>query len=313
VAAASLRAAVRWAALLALGPLALACGPHGARAQTAAPEWAAFGSLLLPGVGQALNGDYAEGAAQAGLYLVLVNQYRQHIDRPDYIPFDLREDESNDTIRINRTTVIADQYATASLDLAFYSSFAAYRDARARPEHANGYRTPAPRESLAELALAPFSTEYLTRPSTLAPLLIPLALALAPAQSGRLVYSREDGIAREELAARFFVQHGAVAVGEEAFYRGVLNNGLSNALGENWGLATSSVLFGLSHEGGAGQANALGAALFGAYLGWVQQRNGYAIGEGVAIHFWWNFLTSIAFLKSYPGATVTPITFELHF
>ena len=294
---------------LALG---LALGASPARATN--PELAAAASLVLPGSGQAATGSYVAGATQFTLYFVLLNQYSKHIERPDYIPFDRREDQTNHVIRTNRTTTVADQYATGALDVAFYSSFSAYRDARAQPENAGRYRTPAPQETLGDLALAPLSWEYLKRPTTLAPLLLPLYLALAPVPRDRLVLAPDDSITRGELRMRYFFQHGAVAVGEEAFYRGFLNNGLSDRFGEGWGLAGSSALFGLSHSGQGGvQATALGAGLFGLYLGWVQQRNGYAIGENVAIHFWWNFLTSLALLKTHSGATVTPVQIYVRF
>jgi hypothetical protein len=57
----------------------------------------------------------------------------------------------------------------------------------------------------------------------------------------------------------------------------------------------------------------VGAAVFGAYLGWLQQQNDYAIGQGVAVHFWWNFLTSLALLKKHEGMHVTPVTITLRF
>jgi membrane protease YdiL (CAAX protease family) len=76
-----------------------------------------------------------------------------------------------------------------------------------------------------------------------------------------------------------------------------LNNGLSDSLGPGWGLVTSSAIFGLAHEGVGNQATIAQAMLFGLYLGWLQQRNDYDIGEGVAIHFWWNFLVSLGTLK----------------
>ena len=292
--------------------LAAVGGPAPARA--ADPEWAAVGSLLLPGVGQALNGDVAAGAAHGTLYLVLANQYRQRIDHPDYIPFDEREDEATDSLRINRTTAIADGYGSAALNLAFYSAFGAYRDARAQPANAAGYTTPPPEESLAELALSPFRWEFLRRPTTVAPLLVPLYLVLAPAGPDRLVYAPDSSISRDELRGRFFARHGMVAVGEEAFFRGFLNNGLSDSLGRGWGLAASSALFGLGHTGSGAQATAVGAALFGAYLGWLQQENDYAIGQGVAIHFWWNFLTSLALLKQRDAdAHVVPFALHLRF
>jgi hypothetical protein len=34
--------------------------------------------------------------------------------------------------------------------------------------------------------------------------------------------------------------------------------------------------------------------LAGAYLGWVHQKNGFEVGEGVALHYWINVLAGIS-------------------
>jgi CAAX protease family protein len=305
------QAAALLLAAIMLAALVLAAGAGGARAGT--PEWTGLASLLLPGAGQAVNGDYAAGATQAVLYGVLVNQYLKRLERPDYIAADRREDDVTHVVHTNRTTAVTDMYGSAALDLAFYSSFGAYRDARAKPEYQAGYDTPAPQESLSDLALAPFQWDWLRRPTTLAPLLVPLYLALAPVPADRLVLAPDASIERRELAARFFFQHEGVAVGEEAFFRGYLNTTFGEAFGPYWGLAASSTAFGLAHSGTGVQATSLGAAVFGAYLGWLQIGNDYAIGQGVAIHFWWNFLTSMALLRQHSGATVTPISLTVRF
>jgi membrane protease YdiL (CAAX protease family) len=266
-------------------------------------------------VGQAANGDYAQGAVHAGLYLVLANAYLDYLERDDYLRVKEREVPGTNDLLINRTTANADLVGTAALNLAFYSAFGAYRDARGQPEYAGTYRTPAPEEGLGELALAPFRLRYLSRPTTYIPLLLPLYAALARADSEALLYRPDDSINRSELAQRFFVMHEMVAVGEEAFFRGFLNNGLSDKLGPGWGLIASSTIFGLGHSGDGAQATAIGAALFGGYLGWLQQQNDYAISEGVTIHFWWNFFASLALLRERESETarVVPFSFHLRF
>ncbi|HEX7926185.1 MAG TPA: CPBP family intramembrane glutamic endopeptidase [bacterium] len=265
-------------------------------ARAADPEWAAVGSALLPGVGQMVNGDFAAGGAQMGLYFVLARQYLILLDKPDYLEPKDRVDSKNFFIDINKTTFEADLYGTALTDLTFYSAFAAYRDARQAISN-TGYNTPAPRESLTDLAIAPYRWEYLQRPTTFIPLLVALYSAVSPATDDRYLYRPDRTITRNTLRNGAFVQSEMVGVGEEAFFRGFLNNGLSDSLGENWGLATSSLIFGLAHEGIGSQASIAQASLFGAYLGWLQQRNNYDIGEGVAIHFWWDFLVMLGMLK----------------
>ena len=289
-------AALRSACVAAFALLALALGAG--RADALAPEWKAVGSFVLPGLGQATNGDYADGAFQFSAALVLARQYTILVEKDDYVePQDRLNSETNE-IEINRTSFYADAYGLALLDLSFYSSFSAYRDARLA-ERNIGYATPAPRETIGDLMVSPFRWEFLSRPTTFIPILIPLYLALTPADKHRLVYAPDDSITRDEMGQVSFFQMGGVAIGEEAFFRGVLNNGLSSAYGDGWGLLGSSALFGLAHAGLPGQANPGTAALFGLYLGWLHQRNKYEIGEGVAIHFWWNFLLTVSMLAKH--------------
>jgi hypothetical protein len=260
------------------------------------PELGAAASLIVPGAGQAANGDYVDAGAHLGTYLVLLNQYEVLINQSDYIRSSDRTDRDRN-ITINRTSFQADLYATALTDLSFYSAYAAYRDARQMIGNA-GYATPAPRESLTEAAVAPFQWEYLQRPTTWIPVLIALAGALTPPDSNSYIYRPQGALTRDEMAYGFAGQFNMVAVGEESFFRGVLNNGFSSAFGENWGLASSSVAFGLAHAGVGAQATPAAATVFGAYLGWLHQRNDYDMREGVAIHFWWDFLTGIAMLHT---------------
>ena len=100
------------------------------------------------------------------------------------------------------------------------------------------------------------------------------------------------------------------AVGEEAFFRGFLNNQLSHQLGRWWGLGLSSGIFALGHSGTGNQASALQAGIFGLYTGWLQQHNNYAIGEGVAIHFWGNFLASAVAIANGGSAELMRLNFE---
>ncbi|HEX9842411.1 MAG TPA: CPBP family intramembrane glutamic endopeptidase, partial [bacterium] len=245
-------------------------------AKAAQPELVAAGSLLLPGLGQAVNGDYAAGAAQLGLALVFSHQLTVLSRRDDYLDAEARIDARERLIRVNRTTYAAELYATALTDLGLYSAFGAYRDARAADE-ARVYSTPAPTESAQELALAPFRWRHLSRPTFFVPLAALALAALAPRSAEAYAYAPDESITRDELATGIFVQHEMVAIGEEAFFRGVLNNSLSHALGETWGLAASSLVFGLSHDGLGNQATPAGATLFGLYAGYLHQRNDYEL------------------------------------
>ena len=98
---------------------------------------------------------------------------------------------------------------------------------------------------------------------------------------------------------------------KRGFFRGFLNNELSNQWGNGWGLAGSSAIFGLAHTGQGQAANAIQAGLAGAHLGWVHQRNGFQIGEGVAIHYWWNVLAGLAAIRN--GGSAQLVSLKIPF
>ena len=295
----------RGAALLGLLLCGLLTAPS-LRAQSRAsdPELAGALSLLLPGIGQYYIGQPVAGTVYLGTYLGLASQYYTGTEDPDYIKPQDREDTLTNTYLMNRHTFETDLYGYTAQNLNFYSAFAAYRDARLEGGNRGAYSTNMPDEGLGDLVLAPFNPEYMLRPGTFLPLLLPLYVASLPADREAPVYAPDNTITLTEMRRGFFFMHYGVAIGEEALFRGYFNNGLSDWMGEGWGLVTSSLIFGLAHTGTAGQATAAGATVFGLYTGWLQQSNDYSISQGVALHFWWNFLSSIITTKERGNLTV---------
>ncbi|HKJ87843.1 MAG TPA: CPBP family intramembrane glutamic endopeptidase, partial [Gammaproteobacteria bacterium] len=106
----------------------------------------------------------------------------------------------------------------------------------------------------------------------------------------------DDSISPYEIAAANTLRYEGVAVGEEAFFRGVVNDTTSRSWGPWVGVPVSAAVFGLAHSGRSGTASVAGASLYGLYLGALHVRNGYHLGEGVALHFWWDFLTGVDYL-----------------
>jgi hypothetical protein len=250
-------------------------------------------SAVVPGAGQAANGDYGDAALHFGVFAVSVYGAIRYKDKSDYLDADQRYDEDNNREFINKTTLRYDYAARLATDMTLYSGYAAYRDARARDN--SGFRTPAPRESLGDLAMSPFSIKYLARPTTFIPLAIQAA-ALYRYKDSKDAYGiyRAKDVSERDLHVFNLTANEMTAVGEEAFFRGFLNNEFSNRYGDNAGLVTSSAIFGLAHTGQGQTANALEATLAGAYLGWVHQKNGFEAGEGVALHYWINVLAGIS-------------------
>lgn len=290
----------------ALMAIMLVCGNTGP-AHAADPVLAGLASLVIPGTGQMSNGDYGKGAMHLGVFAVSVYGAVRYRDRDDFLDEDERLDEANDREFINRTTLRYDYAARLATDTMLYSSYAAYRDARARDN--SGYRRPAPRESLADLAAAPFSLRYLARPTTFIPLAIQAVGVFR--QSYRYRIDRADDVSRGDLYTFNFVANEMTAVGEEAMFRGFLNNEFSDRYGDRWGLAISSAIFGLSHSGAGQTATPLEATAAGLYLGWLHQRNGFQAAEGAALHYWINVLAGIAAIRN--GGSAPLLNLRLSF
>jgi hypothetical protein len=265
------------------------------------PQLAALASAIIPGLGQATQGDYEAAAAHFGVFAVSLGGGLYYQNKPDFLTDSVRYADSSREI-INQTTLRRDFGLRVATDTALYSSYAAYRDGRRRDERL--YRTPAPKESLSDLAVAPFSWEFLSRPTTF----IPLALqAWAVSRGGYGIYRASD-VSQRDLHAYNLTANEFTAVGEEGFFRGFLNNDFSNRWGDGWGLAASSTVFGLAHNGQGDTANIFQAAVAGAYLGWVQQRNSFQIGEGVALHYWINVLAGISAIRHGGSATLLTVS-----
>jgi len=281
-----------------------------ARADPAEPWLKGLASAVIPGAGQAANGDYGEAGLHFGVFAVSVYGAIRYQDKSDYLDADQRYDEDNHREFINKTTLRYDYAARLATDTALYSGYAAYRDARARDN--SGFRTPVPRESLGDLAVSPFSFKYLARPTTFIPLAIQAA-ALYRYKDSKDAYGiyRHRDVSTGDLHTFNLIANEWTAVGEEAFFRGFLNNEFSNRYGDNQGLVISSAIFGLAHTGQGQTANALEAGLAGAYLGWVHQKNGFEAGEGVALHYWINVLAGISAIHN--GGSAELLRIQLPF
>src|SRR3954471_8800097 len=205
------------------------------------PTVAAGASAIIPGLGQATQGDYVAAAEHFTIFAGSLAAAAHYQGKSDFLSDDTRYQHDREIV--NQTTLRRDFALRVAGDTALYSSYAAYRDGRSRDDRL--YRTPAPKESLSELALAPFSWEFLSRPTTFIPLAIQ---AWAASRGGYGIYRASD-VSQRDLHAYNLTANEFTAVGEEGFFRGFLNNELSNKWGNGWGLAGSSTIFGLAHTG----------------------------------------------------------------
>jgi CAAX protease family protein len=276
-------------AVVLMNALLFAAAP----ANAADPVLAGIASLIVPGAGQAADGEYGVAAVHFGVFAVSAYGVVHYRHQDDYLDPDQRYDADNNREFINRTTLRYDYAARLASDIALYSSYGAYRDARQRDN--SGYRTPLPGDSLTDLAKAPFSFQYLARPTTFIPLAIEAAVLYH--YNGRKdaygIYRAND-VSERDLHVFNLTANEMTAVGEEAFFRGFLNNEFSNRYGDGWGVVASSAIFGLAHTGQGQTANSLEATAAGFYFGWLHQKNGFRAGEGAALHYWFNVLAGIS-------------------
>lgn len=259
------------------------------------PITAAMGSMLVPGTGQAINGDYGWGAVHLSAWLVMVGNYAVLSEKDDFIS---EEDAIDDDLQVqytNRTSTNALVYERGVLFTRFYSSFAAYRDAR--QSNNSGYSTPAPKESFGELLIAPIRPDLLIRPGTFIPLIL-LAAYLNNNSDDIYPILRDSDISEDDALRARLLSNGLMdGISEECFFRGVLNSEFSDELGNGLGLLASSSIFGLMHSGAGNQATTLQAGVIGFWLGWLQQDNNFEISQSIALHFWINAISAYHEIK----------------
>jgi len=190
--------------------------------------------------------------------------------------------------RLNYTSSNADLASQTMMHVMFYSIYSAYRDGK-------GARAANPNETFFDLMSAPFRPKYFLDPFVLSPLLLLAGAAAASPHSnwGRILTSpgmKQSG----HLAFYTFATSLNAGVGEEAFFRGFMNDSLAHSFrdsvipGPVLAALVSGTLFGAAHLGS--YDNVLPQTLMGYYLAFLQHRNGYDIRPGIALHFWWDMI-----------------------
>jgi membrane protease YdiL (CAAX protease family) len=276
------------------------------------PKMAAGFSVLCPGCGYFYLGENERAlaylGATAGLVVATLVALNHHTDASG---------------EVQQSSGRATPFLMGLQNLWLYGIFASYRDARlARGDL--GARYPVAREQLSDLLFAPFNPRVLKSPWVWAglPALLGGAVGLG------VLFTHLSGEPATEMTrslsdgggVQFFGKHygtGAgvtlgetynlslflpVGIGEEATFRGVIQAGLSETpLGLWGGWAVGSVIFGALHtlnfvgkENGAREA-ALAVpyiTLTGSYLGFLYIHSRFSLEQGVALHFWYDFMLS---------------------
>ena len=199
--------------------------------------------------------------------------------------------------------------------------YLAYRKARGE-NHNIGYKQPLPNESVKDLAKAPFDSRIITKPDFFLPFifhfgaLFLLQNSIFPdseatpsdkrMEDGVRIYGKDlpSSIGYPLGEAGMWLSYTAVAMGEEALFRGYLQSELEERFGKQLGWLTASALFGALHflNGTTTKeriAASLSALTGGLVLGYFYQKEGYSLRKPIAYHTWWNFsLGTINFLQN---------------
>lgn len=266
----------------------------------------ALSSVLFPGLGQAAQKEYLSAALQGGFGAIMLAGTASQTSNKSYIEVEDQIDEKTKTNYSNPTTFRADMYSRFYLNTALFSAYDSYRIYR-RNHPEEGQHTPVPQEDLLDLMWAPYNWRYLTRITTLIPIAAVALLTRGDPGKDDYVVEPQDGLTRKTLRRGYYVMSHGIAIGEEAFFRGYLNTSFTEKWGPAWGLAGSSAAFGLAHSGTGGSANSITAGVFGAYMGWLQRRDNYRIGEPVAIHFWWDVFALTSMTRERKVEKVVPL------
>lgn len=201
--------------------------------------------------------------------------------------------------RHNITTANAEMASKMVLNMIFYSTYSAYRDAGGIPGRE--------KETITDLVSAPFQFEYLSDPMVFAPLLgLAVVGALSqPYQRPTLVSATMDQDLGYLMFYDFYISQSA-AVTEEAFFRGYLNYEYAKRIGPLQAGLLSGTLFGLAHLEPGQPVSTVGVQLLaGYYFAYMQYKNGWDIKKAIALHFWWDIIAiafELATYKADPNA-----------
>lgn len=196
--------------------------------------------------------------------------------------------------RESRSSIYADSLSNPMLSTIFYSIYSSYRDAGGLGEHRKS-------ETFTELAYAPFNYQVLKKPMVIVPILTIAFLSALSFNGGDDTVLVPKSIKKDgSLYYSTFMTGISPGIGEEAYFRGVLNYNLCMRIGPYWGVGTSSTIFMLAHEGNSdAKAGRPTRLLVGLYLGLLHVASGYDIRPSIAVHFWFNFLISLAQISNY--------------
>lgn len=258
-----------------------------------------LGSLIVPGLGQYLNGASLHGVAYTGVAL------------GGYLLSSVGDDtgETLDGPPHRAEDQLAQQAAHTALTSGFLSAWDSFHRAVPMKQTRGEYGFLGERETVGDLLTAPFDHRFLGRWTTWVDLAA-TAGVLAFALSGNdpkgpyHPFGVNDGAYVVSLSMN-------AGVGEEALFRGWLLPMLYQNLGGRFWLANGlqATMFGALHPRASWFAMFITASA--AWEGWLVRRNDWSIRESVFHHFWYDVAIVTAALLTDERGTEVRITFPV--
>jgi membrane protease YdiL (CAAX protease family) len=211
--------------------------------------------------------------------------------------------------------------AACALNTWFYGMYAGYRDARIYNDQM-GYKYRMPKDSLADLTMAPFSWSVIKKPEVWGGVLGMFAGAAIVGSMYNSKSTHDAALSSNGYQSTPLIAF-PVGIGEEAFFRGLVQSQAIELFKPAGGIAFASIYFGAAHYGNTFGMSSQDRRLYcqyvmpflaasGAYMGWLSYKNG-SLKESVAVHAWYDFI--IFSLASVASQSITgePATFAIQF
>ena len=254
---------------------------------------AALAEVVFPGLGYLINDDYDKALIFGGLRWWSAAGYASYESSPNY------QEDSDDIYRettradgqvevdiyLSKETYYANAYARLHTNLTLITLYDLY-DGGCQENS----------ETYLEI-LSPFQFWKFGDSLTF---WIPTGLQLATPGAEYLTYHVDSELNRDEMQRIDFLNNQLTGVGEEMFFRGVIQRSIYRGMNQSFSkraarwtsIVLASTLFAVAHDGSGFSAGPGAAFLAGIYLGTVYHpaEGDFNLTEAIAIHSWWNSL-----------------------
>ena len=231
-------------------------------------------SLLLPGLGQYVQGRVAPGLAYTGVGLTGLLVYTAS-DTTDIGSGGPPSDPAQ-----RQALVGLQLYQTAGS----LSAYDVFRSSARRQQTVGRYRFLTQHEPVGRLLTAPFDPVFLTRWTTWVGLAYTGAVALLVANDPNRI---DRSLTTQDVVFGSLVSLNA-GIGEEALFRGWLYPELYQSFGQRFWPANGlqAAVFGALHPDAEWFALVIAGWAF--YQGWLTRHNGWSVRESVFQHVWYD-------------------------